>query len=52
MTRALGTVAVLIVVCLAAPALSRAAQAAVPTLLTLLVVLLCWRTAFPSSRRR
>lgn len=52
MTRLIGIVVLLLVVCLAAPALAKAAQAAVPVLVSLLVFLGLARLAWPSSRRR
>ncbi len=52
MTRLTGIVVLLLVVCLAAPALAKAAQAAVPALVSLVVFLGIARLAFPPHRRR
>ena len=52
MRRLLGTVVLLIVVCLIAPILAAAAQAAVPFLLSVLLFLFIARLAWPSPRNR
>lgn len=52
MNRALGAVACLLVVCVLLPAVAGVAQAAVPVLLGLLVLLGALRLALPPRRRR
>lgn len=52
MSRLIGYVVVLIVALLMLPAIARAAQAAVPLLLSVLVFLGIAKLAWPTSRRR
>lgn len=52
MRRALGTVALLLVLCLSAPTWARLAEQAVPALVSLLVFLALVRLIWPGRRRR
>lgn len=52
MERAAGTVVLLIALCLAMPAIAAFAQAAVPLLVSLLVLIGLARLAWPAPRRR
>lgn len=52
MSRALGTVALLLVLALALPSLARAVQPAVPALLSLLIILAILRLVLPPPPRR
>jgi membrane protein implicated in regulation of membrane protease activity len=52
MTRLIAVIAGLVVLCLLLPAIARAAQAAVPALLSVLLLLAIARLFWPSRRRR